>query len=289
MKNKHAINLSFSALICVYHKDDPSLFKKAAASILSQSLLPSELVIVVDGPVPVKLSDAIHFVDLKASDFSIPTRIFWKPSNSGHGAARNTGINACFHDIIVLCDADDINLRHRFATLIAEMATEPSLSVVGSDVVEISKNNGCFLGLRSVKQSHDAILRDMAIRCPFNQMTVALRKSHVLAVGGYRSVYNNEDYDLWVRLAYHSRCFRNVAEPLVHATVDDNFFYRRGGIKYFLAELYIQKSLLWYGFASPFRFLVNCLQRFVVQLLLPSPLRKYVFQKFARSPFPIAK
>ena len=46
----------FSVCICVYHKDDPNFFIHAIKSIYSfQTVKPSEIVIVVDGPVPEQL------------------------------------------------------------------------------------------------------------------------------------------------------------------------------------------------------------------------------------------
>ena len=59
--------------------------------------------------------------------------------NVGHGVARNTGIESCCNEIVVLCDADDYNLPNRFNILVGAMSADTSLSVVGSTVVEVAK------------------------------------------------------------------------------------------------------------------------------------------------------
>ena len=206
-------NISFSSLLCVYGKDDPSLLNFAFQSIFDQTLLPSELVIVVDGPIPQALTDEIVQSEKLCLSLSIISSVIWLPSNVGHGVARNTGIESCCNEIVVLCDADDYNLPNRFNILVGAMSADTSLSVVGSTVVEVAKTSGEKLGIRDVKCQHHEIITDMSYRCPFNQMTVALRKDHVLSVGGYRPIHNNEDYDLWIswhRLTASSKTFRNL-------------------------------------------------------------------------------
>ena len=53
------IDNRFSVSMCVYGKDDPKHFKTAVESILNQTVKPSEVVLVVDGPVPDELDNVI--------------------------------------------------------------------------------------------------------------------------------------------------------------------------------------------------------------------------------------
>lgn len=46
--------------MCVYGKDHPKWFKIAVESVLNQSAKPSEIVLVVDGPVPPELDAVIR-------------------------------------------------------------------------------------------------------------------------------------------------------------------------------------------------------------------------------------
>ena len=49
----------FSVALAIYEKDDPACFGAAMDSILHQTVTPSEVVIVVDGPIPPALDEVL--------------------------------------------------------------------------------------------------------------------------------------------------------------------------------------------------------------------------------------
>ena len=51
-------NMKFSVSMCVYGGDNPDHFRTAIESVFSQTFMPSEVVLVIDGPVP-KETDAV--------------------------------------------------------------------------------------------------------------------------------------------------------------------------------------------------------------------------------------
>ena len=126
------------------------------------------------------------------------------------------------------------------------------------------------------------IKKDMKHRCPINQMSVMMRKSAVFSVGGYQDWFCNEDYYLWIRMAMSGMRFENTPETLVKVRVNNEFYGRRGGLKYFRSEAGIQSLMFSRGLIGPGTFLVNVCKRFAVQLLLPRKLRQAVFRHFAR-------
>jgi len=75
-------------------------------------------------------------------------------------------------------------------------------------------------------------------------MTVMFRKEHVLLAGNYMEFYHNEDYYLWVRMHLRGYQFYNLPLTLVKARIDDSFYNRRGGWRYFNSEYRIQKFML---------------------------------------------
>ena len=56
MKPFNTMILPFSVSMCVYGKDNPQWFETAVDSVLNQTVMPDEVVLVVDGPVPVEIS-----------------------------------------------------------------------------------------------------------------------------------------------------------------------------------------------------------------------------------------
>lgn len=58
-KDDPVASMSFSALMAVYKNDDPVHLGRALESVVNQTVQPNEIVLVVDGPVPAHLDEAI--------------------------------------------------------------------------------------------------------------------------------------------------------------------------------------------------------------------------------------
>ena len=268
----------FAVCMCVYHRDDPQWFDDAARSILEQTAVPDQIVLVVDGPVPAALDAVI--CKYEAMPVFTVVRL---PENQGLGIARKTGLEHCRHELVAMMDADDLSVPERFALQLAEFEKDPSLSIVGGQISEFIDSPENKVGIRQVPLTHEDIREYLKTRCPFNHMTVMVRLPDIMAVGGYLDWYYNEDYYLWIRMYLGSQKFANVPQTLVNVRVGEDLYQRRGGRKYFASELGIQKLMRKHkiiGFAT---FHVNVAKRLVVQVLLPNKLRGWVFKKFARS------
>ena len=267
--------LTFSALMCVCGKDDPNWFAAALESILNQTRTPDEILLVVDGPVPERLDRVIS----QCEDHCTVIRL---RENRGHGEARRIALEACRTELAAWMDADDLSLHDRFARQLAVFEEDPTVSAVGGMIAEFEEDPEKILGLRMVKQNHEEILKDMKIRCPMNQVTVMLRKSHVRQAGGYQDWYCNEDYYLWLRMALAGQKFRNLPDVLVKVRTNREMYRRRGGWKYFVSEAKLQRFMCKSGIIGPIRFGINLGKRAPVQLLLPGTIRRMVFRRFAR-------
>lgn len=265
----------FSALMCVYEKDDPRWFAAAFESIQNQTEKPDEILLVVDGPVPERL-------DREIFRFAEACTVIRLPENRGHGEARRVALEACQHDLAAWMDSDDLSVPTRFEQQLAAFAEDSSLSAVGGQIAEFSENPETITGYRVVRQEHDAILSDLKLRCPMNQVTVMLRRSHAQRAGGYQDWYCNEDYYLWLRMALAGQKFRNLPQVLVKVRTSPEMYRRRGGWKYFCSEAKLQRFMRKHGIIGPIRCGINLGKRAVVQLLLPAGFRRWLFQKFAR-------
>lgn len=267
----------FSVSMCVYGGDDPGWFRTAVDSILNQTAKPDEVVLVVDGPVPVAL-DAV--ITGYAADPVF--RVIRLEKNVGHGQARRTGLSACTNDLVALMDADDISAPDRFYKQLQLFAENPELTIVGGNITEFVDEPMNIVGQRQVYVTDAEIKQDMQKRCPMNQMTVMFRKAAVEAAGGYLDWYCDEDYYLWLRLRLGGAVFANIPENLVNVRVGKEMYQRRGGWKYFKSEAKLQKWMLKNKVISIGDYTVNVIKRLIVQVLLPNRLRGWVFQKFAR-------
>ena len=271
-------NLAFSVSICVYKNDNPNHFQQALESIVNQTLKPDEIVLVVDGPIPSSIERLIHFYE-KEELFNI-IRLF---DNVGHGKARQIGLENCKYELVALMDADDISLPDRFEKQIGCFNQDDSLSVVGGNIEEFIETIDNIISIRKVPEKDVDIKKYLKKRCPFNQVTVMFRVSDVRAAGGYIDWFNEEDYYLWIRMFQNNSKFKNLKDILVYVRVGKEMYSRRGGWKYFISELNLQKYMLSNKIISLPRFFINTSIRFLVQVLLPNKIRGFIFVNFARS------
>ncbi len=267
----------FSVSMCVYGKDDPQFFRAAVESILNQTVMPSEVVLVVDGPVPEELDAVIRSYE------EMPIfRVVRFAENQGHGNARRAGLAACSNELVALMDADDLSVPDRFQKQLAKFASDPSLDIVGGMITEFVGAPDNVVARRDVPLADEDIKQYMKKRCPMNQVTVMFKRSSVDRVGGFIDWYCDEDYYLWLRMTLADMRFGNVPDVLVNVRVGEEMYQRRGGKKYFLSEAKLQKYMLDHKIIGVGTYLMNVTKRLIVQVLLPNKLRGWVFQKFAR-------
>ena len=268
----------FSVCMCVYHKDNARDFREAVESIYDrQTLKPSEVVIVVDGPIYGELDDYVSTLE-KDRLFKV-VRI---PENLGHAGARQAGLMAASNNLVAIMDADDISVPNRFEMQIKAYEENPHMAVIGGQINEFIGSQDNIVGTRIVPIADADIKKYLKSRCPMNLVTVMFRKDYVQAVGGYQEWFCEEDYYLWIRLAKAGYTFKNLPDNLVNVRVGDEMYRRRGGWKYFKSEAGLQGYMLRHGVISLPRYCFNVLGRFAIQVAMPNKLRGLILQKLFR-------
>ena len=139
------MSIDFSVSMCVYGKDNPDWFQTAVESVLNQSVKPSEVVLVVDGPVPPELDAVIRKYECN----NIFTVIRFA-ENQGHGNARRAGLEACKNELVALMDADDINCYDRFEKQLKIFSENSACAVVGGNITEFIDTPLQSIGQRPV-------------------------------------------------------------------------------------------------------------------------------------------
>lgn len=269
----------FTVAMCVYHKDDAAHFKQAVESVtVRQTLPPTEVVIVVDGPIAGELKSVVREFEKQSDLFNV----IWLPNNLGHADARRTAFQAAKHEIIAIMDADDVSLPNRFEKQVAFLESHPEVAVLGGQIDEFIEEETNVVGRRIVPCTHEDILIWLKGRCPFNQVSVTLLRSPAAAVGGYLDWYCDEDYYLWIRMAEAGYKFANLPDVLVNVRVGKEMYRRRGGWKYFKSEAKLQGYMLSHKLISLPRYVYNVMGRFAIQVAMPNRIRGFIFQKFFR-------
>jgi len=269
---------NYSVLMSLYMKENPEHFKLALESMLDQTIKPDEVVVVEDGP----LTEGLYAVLDSYADCGVPVHRVRNEKNLGLGLALRVGLKECRNELIARMDTDDISNSDRCEKQLAYMLNHPEVSVVGSQICEFIDSIDNVVAVRRVPDEADAICRFAKKRCPLNHMTVMFRKSEVEDAGGYQDWYSNEDYYLWVRMMIAGKKFGNLPSCLVSVRVGKEMYERRGGWKYFVSEIKLQRYMLKKQVISLPLFMTNCIKRVIVQLLLPNKWRGWVYQTFAR-------
>lgn len=272
------MNKQISVLMSVYKNDDPNHLRRSIESILNQTLPPTEVIIVVDGPVETPIMDVI--TEFEDNPLINCIRL---PENVGLGLALAEGMKYCKYNFIARMDSDDVARLDRFELQMNCFDENPDLDIVGSNISEFIGEESNIVSYRNLPECDKDIKLFMKYRCGFNHMTVMFKKSSVLSVGGYKDLHYNEDYYLWVRMQLANLTFANISKALVNVRIGEDMYARRGGMKYFKSELFIQNYMLKNRIISPFVYCSNVLKRFIVQICLPNDIRAFVFKKFARN------
>lgn len=270
--------MNFSVLMSVYAKEKPEYLDLSLNSLVTQTLMPKEIVIVKDGVLPSELDEVIHKYVQKYPDLF---KIVALKINQGLGNALNIGLQYCDYELVARMDSDDISLPNRFEKQIYYLHKNPEISVLGAYIDEFENEPTNITSVRKVPISHDEIFKVAKRRNPLNHMTVVFRKEFVMAAGGYRHFLWNEDYYLWVRMLNKGYKFANLPESLVLVRAGDDLFKRRGGVKYFLKEVELQKKFYDLGFIQFYDFILNIMLRGTIRLV-PNFLRKIIYQLFLR-------
>lgn len=267
----------FSVLMSIYCKETPEYLNEALDSILKQSLIPNEVVIVKDGPLTTELEVVINsFTEKFENTVVIPLK-----ENVGLGKALSIGVKACKYKIIARMDSDDIAKEDRFLTEI-DCLIKNNLDIIGSNIEEFVKSNNEVVSHRRVPETQDEILKFSRTRNPFNHMTVMFKKDVVLKSGNYKEMKGFEDYYLWLRMIKSGAQVFNLQKNLVSARTDQNFLERRSGVGYFKSEYHFQKIILHEGLISNYDFCKNIIIRCSARLV-PKKILKQVYVKYVHS------
>lgn len=265
---------SFTVLMPTYDRPDLcAMFDRAIDSCLDNTLVPDEIIVVVDGPVNAEFGAKIKRYELR-SDITV----LWLPHNVGLTAALNEGLRLVTTKYVFRADGDDVNRPYRFA-LQMEMLTS-GLQLVGG-AIEERDLTGKRLAVRRCPACHDDIVRFGRRRNPFNHMTVAFEYKAVMSVGGYPDVYLLEDWALWTLMLKNGVTSANTEEILVDATADIDMYKRRGGWKMVRSEFTMQKFLIKHADKRLiFAFFDFILKGLV--LVAPPSFRGFIYKKYLR-------
>ena len=272
-------NVKFSVLMSVYNKECPEYLEKSLRSVFDQTLLPSEIVLVEDGPLTADLNSVINRVKFEHNGLLKIVKI---EKNVGLGMALNEGLKHCKYNLVARMDADDFANKNRFEKQISVLINREDVDVVGSNVCEYDKELENKLNEKNVPEHDSDIKKYLLKRNPLNHMTVIYKKDKVIEAGSYLDCPFFEDYYLWCRMAKNGCKFFNIQDSLVKVRAGQAMVNRRGGLLYAKNSINFEKKILRLKTINIFGFILNSSIRVAVALS-PNSLRKAIYSRGLRN------
>ena len=258
----------FSVLMSVYYSEKAKWLQTSLESVFNQTVKPTEVVLVEDGP----LTDELYAVIAKFKDEHAELKSVKLPVNSGLGKALNVGLKQCSYPLVARMDSDDISKPYRFEQQLQYFEEHPDVDVCSSWIDEFQDDVDNITAIKKLPETHDALYEYGKMRCPVNHPSVMFRRDAVLMNGSYQDYPLLEDYFLWVRMMTNGCTFHCLQESLLFFRANREMYKRRGGIKYALIEVRFQHLLYGLRYIRYGTLLKNIFIRFVMRII-PGKIR----------------
>ncbi|MDR6121160.1 glycosyltransferase involved in cell wall biosynthesis [Bacillus sp. SLBN-46] len=268
----------YSVLMSLYNKEKPEYLRLSIESMLGQTVMPDEIVIVKDGP----LTDELETV-LKENKLKYPEliTIVTSEKNIGLGNALNLGLKYCRNELVARMDTDDISLPIRCENQLLAFEADDELSIVGTMVDEFFDNPSVIISTRVVPTSHKEIYEFAKRRSAFNHPTVMYKKSKVTESGGYAGLRRNQDVDLFGRMLFAGCKAANINSALLLFRSNIDLSKRRRSWENTKSYISTIRKLWKIGYSGFGDYVMVSFAQ-IVMFLCPVKLQNWLYKRFLR-------
>lgn len=280
--------MTISVLLSVYKNEKPESLSRALSSIWDdQTLKPSQIVLVEDGPIPAELESIVDGLQLRVNASGVATVTVVKlPVNGGLTKALNQGLKYATGDLIARMDSDDIADPKRFERQVAYLEEHPEVDIVGGSLQEFDRENEC-LNIRHYPLTHEEACRYIVKACPLAHPAVMMRRRIFDEGLRYDEQYRmSQDIKLWFDAILAGYRIGNIPEVVLYFRREGDVFRRRSRakawneFKIYMNGIYRMKGLLTPAYIYPIaRYCFRLLPPTVVKWIYGSKLRKKVLEK----------
>lgn len=263
----------YSVLMSLYKKEKPEYLRLALDSMLNQTVVPDEIVLVEDGP----LTDELYAV---LEDYPMLHRVK-NETNLGLGLALNVGLRECRNELVARMDTDDCSKPNRCEKQLARFAEKPFLAIVGSHIDEFVGDVSNVISQRIVPTTSEEIYNFAKKRSAFNHPAVMYSKTAVLANDGYADLKRNQDVDLFGRMQFKGYKAENIDEALLWFRSSDELAKRRKSWQNTWSYIATIRKFWKMGYSSFADYaMVGVAQ--TCMYLMPVKVQNFVYKKFLR-------
>ena len=220
------------------YNEPVEVVKKAIDSILNQTWLPTEFVIVIDNP---DNFEAIQLVDnLKTTKSDVNICILKNEKNIGLAKSLNRALKSATCKYVARMDADDISMPDRLEKQ-WKYLKENNLDFIGGFIQIMDENENDKFILKC-PMSSKAIEKTLAIENCVKHPTWFLKKEVYDELGGYRNIHTCEDYDFVVRAALKGKRIGNINKVCLRYRYNSHSISRMNTAKQQVIRDYIARN-----------------------------------------------
>ena len=182
----------------------------ALQTVLSQTVPPSQIVVISDGSID--RTAEIAEATLRLHSASLVVEL---PQSIGRAAARNLAVGQLSTDFVAVCDADDMSFDNRFHELQRLAQLEGADVVSGQALVVTSR--GFAYDLTMMPTEHAEIVRQLeeGLMSVIHPACIIRRQSFVDAGAYTTALLRAQDLDLMIRLSRLGCRFVSSSKPLI--------------------------------------------------------------------------
>lgn len=263
----------YSVLMSLYKKEKSEYLRLALDSMLNQTVVPDEIVLVEDGP----LTDELYNV---LDDYPMLKRIK-NETNLGLGLALNVGLKECRNELVARMDTDDCSKPERCEKQLGRFLEKPYLAIVGSHIDEFIGDPSNVISQRIVPVTSEEIYEFAKKRSAFNHPAVMYSKTAVLENNGYANLKRNQDVDLFGRMQFKEYKAENIDEALLWFRSSDELAKRRKSWQNTWSYIATIRKFWKMGYSSFFDYAMVGIAQ-TGMYLMPVKMQNFVYKKFLR-------
>jgi glycosyltransferase involved in cell wall biosynthesis len=207
----------FSIVIPTYNRSKK--LKKTINSVISQTFTDYEIIVIDDGS-----NDDTASVMASFNDSRI--RYEWQINSGGPATPRNIGINLAKADWICFLDADDLWYPEKLIKVYKIIESNRNLDLICHNEIkrDLATGNSSLLTYGPFENDFYRVMLTHGNRVSTSATTVrrSFLNNHNLRFNQSPDYVIVEDYDMWLRIAYHGGIFYFVSEPLGEYVIDDD-------------------------------------------------------------------
>lgn len=189
----------FSVVIPCYNSEE--FIEKTLKSVLRQDFSDYEIVISDDGSTDNTL-DVIKNLIGEFGDRQVT--ILQTETRTGPGGARNRGVAKAKGNWICFLDADDIWYLNKLSVIKHYIDTNPHVDIVCHSQIWRSPDKSYVVNYKKIFDDSVHPFISLLRRNCIGTSAVCISRTELLKEKGFDTkLFNNQDYDLWLRLATH--------------------------------------------------------------------------------------